>query len=158
MAAPIDGYGIYESIRPTDATVGTRLSVIASLGVKLVLNYGILFGHLSTLTSYINTAASNGLKVIVALNDPVIWDGNTNITTKYPELMSDWGGSGTDYAGFSTWLVNQLKSLPGVWGWYVGDETPVINHSTMLTHANVVKAADSTHPRLLIASGTNVAG
>lgn len=157
MAVPTDGYGIYDSRQVNDSTNPTRLAKIASLGMSLVLNYGILYGHLSDITSYINTAHSNGLKVIVSLADPVIWDGSTNISTKYPSIIGDWGGSGTDYAGFTTWLVSQLKGLSGVWGWYVGDEVSNANHALLLTHAQVIRAADSAHPRLYIGSGTATA-
>src|SRR5260221_2080454 len=113
MTLPVDGWGVYESVRTLgDPTALPRLDIIASLKFQLVLNYALLFGHITDVTAYINYAASKGLKVIVALNDPAIWNYTAvspNYVTKYPQLYTDSGNAATETA-FAQYVVNQVKS------------------------------------------------
>jgi len=150
---PTDGHAAYETIHTTDPTAHSRLDQIASAGFQYVLNYTLIYDHASDMISYINYAYSIGLKVIVALNSTVIWrDSVTNsnaIQTTFPRMYADSGNQNTD-TGFTTYIVNQVKNLPGLWGYYLADEVVSADHANVLTHANAVKAADPNHPRLII--------
>lgn len=149
-----DGYGIYDNIAPSggSASWGSRLTQIASGGFSLVLNYDICDGHIADILSYINTAVSLGLRVIVALHDPAIWRDAT-YSTKYPLLYADAGNPATGIA-FMQYLVGQVKSIKGVWGYYVFDEIANSDHTTLKAYTDAVKTADAAHPRLGIISGT----
>lgn len=156
VTLPTDGFGVYEEVRTSlgSGVWQPRLNAIAAGGFKLVLNYDTPFGHTSDIIAYINGAASVGLKVIVALGDPAIWRDNTYATT-YPLLYADAGNPATGTA-FMQYLVNQVKALPGVWGYYVSDENVAADHAVWSPYAASVKAADPLHPRLAIggAGGT----
>lgn len=149
MAAPTDGYGVYESLSPDNiATSQAHLRAIAASGFRLVMNYGLLSSTAANITSYINFAASVGLKVIVSLENPAIWRDNT-IAATFPELYADSGNQGTD-SSFTTYVVNLVKGLAGTWGYYVGDEPLTVDHAALLAHCNIVHSADAVKPRLLI--------
>src|SRR6266566_5291089 len=149
-----DGYGIYDSIVPSmGSSVWTpRLQTLATGGFSLVLNYTLSSGHIADIIGYINAAAALNMKVIVALHDPAIWRDNT-YATSYPLLYADSGNASTGIA-FMQYLVGQVKGLKGVWGYYVFDEIANSDHATLKTYTDAIKAADATHPRLGIVSGT----
>jgi hypothetical protein len=149
LSLPTDGFGIYESQAPNPpATYQPRLDQIAAGGFKLVVNYSILYGTAAQMTSYINYAASKGLKVIVALQDPRIWRDNTYAAT-YTALYADAGNPATGTL-LMQYVVAQLKGLAGVWGWYVGDEVAEADHTLFKAYTDAIAAADSTHPRLMV--------
>jgi hypothetical protein len=154
MALPTDGYGVYESIQPSlgSGVYTPRLTQIAAGGFSVVLNYASPNGTAANLVSYINAAASAGLKVIVALHDPAIWRDNTYSTT-YSTMYADSGNAATGIL-FAQYIVNAVKGLAGLWGYYIGDEVIVGDHTTWATYAAAIKTADSTHPRLVIESAT----
>jgi hypothetical protein len=162
ITLPTDGQGVYESIAPSlgSATYQPRLDQIAAGGFQLVLNYGLLFGSIAQITAYINYAASKGLKVIVAIHNPVIWDTVANPTSaalaaEYATLYAAAGSPTSNWDSvFTSYVVNQLKGLAGVWGWYLGDEVVNSQHAAMVNHAGFVHSADSTHPRLIIEQGS----
>lgn len=54
---------------------------------------------------------------------------------------------------FISYIINQVDSLPGVWGYYVGDEPAPSEHPALLHHAYDVKMLTSK-PRLLIETWT----
>ena len=155
MTNPTDGMGVYEAASPINGSsfYTPRLQQIAAGGFSLVLNYSLLHGHIADITSYISAANTAGLKVIVALHDPVIWKTAT-YPTAYPELYADAGSPGTGIA-FMQYVVGQLNSISNVWGWYVGDEVASTDHTTFHTYAAAVATADNTHPRLFIASASS---
>ncbi len=155
VPATFYGQGVYENHGPQNgpAFYQPRLNQIAAAGFKLVMNYDLLFGHASDITAYINYAATVGLQVIVALNNPVIWKTN-QIAATFPNLYADSGNQSTDN-GFTTYVVNLVKGLPGTWGYYVADEVANSDHAALLTHANYIKAADPNHPRLIISNGAS---
>lgn len=158
---PVDGFGIYDNTAPSlgSSVYQPILSSIAAGGFKLVLNYDLLFGHTSDMIAYINYAASVGLKVIVALHNSVIWDTTTYPTSsalasEYVSMYADAGSPTSNWdQTFSQYVVNQVKSLAGVWGYYVADEATATQHSLVFNHAGYIHSADATHPRLLIAQG-----
>src|SRR5260221_56072 len=152
MAVPTEGYAVYEEARPTDpVNANARLDVIAASGVfKMVINYSLLLGHMTDIIAYINHAASVGLKVAIPLEDAAIWKNNA-IAATYPTLSGD-AGSTTD-SGFTTYVVNQTKGLAGTWGYYIGDEVANSDHAALKAHTDIIHAADSTKPRLMIADG-----
>jgi hypothetical protein len=154
MANPIDGYGVYEGSRSDggQSVWGPRLTQIAAGGFKLVLNYSLLLGHATDMIAYINYAASLGLKVIAAFEDVRIWRDN-NYSAVYSNLYADAGNPGTGI-GLVQYAVAQIKALPGLWGYYVGDEVQAVDHATFKTYCDAVKAADSTHPRLFFNGGS----
>jgi len=153
VALPTDGFGIYENIHSSlgQSVWGPRLTQIAQGGFRVVINYGLLFGHIADVTAYINYAAGLGLKVAVTIQDPVIWKTGT-YGASYTSLYSDAGSPGTGTA-FMQYVVAQTSALSGVWGWYIGDEVANADHSTFATYAAAVATADATHPRLIIEQG-----
>ena len=149
MSNPTDGYGVYESINPTDANANARLCDIAAGGFSFVLNYNLLTNaHIADVQGYINYAAGLGLKVIAAFSNPAIWGSPNTIAASYPLLYADSGNQGTT-AGFVTYIVNQIKGLSGLWGYYVGDEPLNTDHTNLKVMTDAVAAADASHPRLL---------
>src|SRR6266516_4385923 len=102
---PTDGFGVYESISSSlgSGTWGPRLDQIAAGGFKLVLNYGLLFGSIAQITSYINYAASKGLKVIVAIHNAVIWDTvgsptSADLAAEYPTIYAAAGSPTSNWS------------------------------------------------------------
>jgi hypothetical protein len=154
MAAPTDGYGIYEGVATSlGSGVWTpRLTAIAAGGFSLVMNYSFLSGHIADLTGYIAAANTAGLKVIIPLHDPAIWRDN-GYAAKWPLLYADSGNAATGTL-FMQYIVAQVKSLTGVWGYYVCDELLAADHSTWATYSAAIRTADNTHPRLAIESAT----
>lgn len=155
MPNPTDGHAAYEAASPIfgGSFYQPRLDQIAAGGFALVLNYNILVGHIADVTAYINYAASKGMKVVVALNDPAIWRDNT-YATKYAQLYADAGNPSTGTA-FMQYIVNQTKALAGVWGWYVADEITATDHTTLKAYSTAINTADSTHPRMVIESASD---
>src|SRR6266487_143285 len=167
ITLPTDGQFVYEgsalaSPSAGQSAWGPRLDQIAAGGFQLVLNYGLLFGNITQITSYINYAASKGLKVIVAIHNAVIWDTvayptSSALASEYPTIYAASGSPTSNWDSvFTSYVVNQLKGLAGVWGWYIGDEVVSSQHATMLNHAGFVQSADSTHPRMIIIQGNSV--
>jgi Concanavalin A-like lectin/glucanases superfamily len=153
MATPTDGYGVYEGIVPTTpANYQPRLLAIKAAGFSVVVNYSLLFGHISDIIGYINYAASIGLKVAVTVHDVRIWRDNT-YATNYPQLYADSGNAATGTL-FMQYIVAQTKNLAGTYGWYAGDEINNSDHTTYAPYAAAVKTADSTHPRLFVQDGS----
>lgn len=154
MAVPTDGFGLYEGVNTSlgQSTWGPRLDAIAAGGFKLVMNYALSKGHIADVIAYINYAQSVGVKVIVSLEDVRIWRDNT-YPTIYPQLYADSGNAATGTL-FAQYIVNQVKGLPGVWGYYVGDEPVAADHATWSPYAAAIHTADATHPRLVIESAT----
>lgn len=158
---PIDGQGVYDNTAPSlgSSVYQPVLSNIASGGFKLVLNYGLLFGHTSDMVGYINYAASVGLKVIVALHNPVIWNTTayptaSSLASEYVSMYADAGSPTSNWDQvFSQYVVNQISNLAGTWGYYVADEATAAQHSLVFNHAGYIKSADATHPRLIIMQG-----
>lgn len=158
ISLPTDGFGVYEGFAPQTAGATARLDQIAAGGFKLVLNYSLLFGSISDITTYINYAASVGLKVIAALHNTVIWDTNsspsyTDLAAEYPTLYAAAGSPTTNWGvTFGQYVVNQIKTLPGLWGYYIADEAVNADHAPLKTYADAIHSADSSHPRLIINS------
>jgi hypothetical protein len=149
--APSDGYGIFESCSPHDASVETCLSHlndIAAAGFKLVINYDMLYGDISFQEAYFNRAQSLGMKVILPLNNPAFYDG-TDLNVVLPDLAATCNCS--DDNGLIKYLVNLVKKQPALWGYYIGDEVDPSDHDAMKSKlADVVRQQDPNHPRLFI--------
>lgn len=153
ITQPTDGNFIYEFINPdtTKSVWGPRLDQIKGAGFKLVLNYAIMAGSTANMVNYINYAYSIGLKIIVSVKD--IWLQN-NLLTAFPIMYVEAGSPGlTNYNAMVTYVINQVKSLQGTWGYYVADEPSDSQHAQVLTFFGYIRAADSTHPALLISTG-----
>jgi hypothetical protein len=149
---PTDGFGIYEAtLAGTPGTYQPRLQAIAAGGFKLVMNYNLLYAHIADIIGYINYANSIGLMVMVYLADVVIWRDNTYSTT-YTALYADSGNAPTGTA-FMQYIVDNTVSLPGVWGWYVGDEVVPGDHAAFKTYCDAIRTRDSTHPRMFVQDG-----
>lgn len=161
MTTPTDGYGIYEGIQASvgQATWGPRLDAIAAGGFKLVMNYSLLKGSVSDVTAYINYAASKGLKVIISLENPTIWDltahpTSADLAALFPTMYAAAGSPTSNWdQTFTQFVVNSFKALSGTWGYYIGDEPTSAQHTNLHNHAGFVSSADATHPRLIIVQG-----
>lgn len=164
MGAPTDGMAIYEEWQVQFATqANARLAQIASGGFQLVMNYASLFGHSTDLINYANYAQGLGLKIIWALHDTAIWlnnqqGSNNALYNTYTLLCSSAGLTNitANDQTFTTYVVNLVMNHPATWGYYIGDEVVTANHSALLSHANYIKAADSHHPRIYIAGGSDL--
>lgn len=144
---PPDGQGLYDACLPSDATCLSHLDQMASAGFKLVVNYSQLYASDNDQIAYANHAASLGMKVIWAMNDPAFWNG-TSLKNNYTALAATCNCS--DNAGFTAYFVNLVKNLPGTWGYYVGDEVDPSNSTAVKVFTDLVKQTDPNHPRLFI--------
>jgi Concanavalin A-like lectin/glucanases superfamily len=153
IAQPTDGHFIYEFISPNvgASTYQPRLDKIKAAGFKLVMNYAIMAGSTANMIAYINYAASIGLKVIVSVKD--VWQ-QSNLSTAYPTIYTEAGSPGiTNYNALVTYVVNQVKSLAGTWGYYIADEAADTDHTAVHNFYGYITAADNTKPILLISTG-----
>jgi len=144
-----DGYGIYESCSPNDeATCLSHLNTMAAAGFKLVINYDEMYGDASFQKAYLDRAQSVGMKVIIALNNPRFYNGES-LRSQFPVLAETCDC--TDNNGFIQYVVNLVKDHPAVWGYYIGDEVDPADHDEMKSRlADVVHRLDPKHPRLFI--------
>lgn len=87
---------------------------------------------------------------------------DTRITTAGTCGLIGAGNGATNYfqsvsisavPGFISYIISQVDSLPGTWGYYVGDEAAPSEHPALLHHAYDVKML-TTKPRLLIETWT----
>ena len=152
MAAPTDGYGLFESWDPSDTTNAyARLDTMAAGGFSVVMNYTLISAHATDMINYINHAATKGLKVIVPLHDPRIWrDGTYSI---YGPMYADSGNASTGTA-FAQYIVGQVSGLAGLWGYYMADEPVSGDHATWSPYSAAIRTTDSTHPRLVVESAS----
>src|SRR4051794_10837252 len=85
---PFDGYGVYENCNPNkdEAACLSNLDNMAAAGFKLVVNYAGLYGDADFQKAYLDHAQSVGMKVILALNKPEVYDG-TDLSSVFPNLV-----------------------------------------------------------------------
>ncbi len=158
IVQPYDGYAIYEFISPGELPYiwKQRLDLMKSAGFSVVLNYALLASNTNTMLAYIIYAGSIGLKVAISLKD--IWQ-QANLSVAFPALYSEAGSPGiTNYNAFATYIVNQVKSLSGTWGYYIADEPADTSHASVLAFYGYITAADNTRPILLISTGDTSTG
>jgi hypothetical protein len=149
---PFDGYGVYEncSLNKNIATCFSHLDDMAAAGFKLVINYPELYGDASSQKAYLDHAQSVGMKVIIALNKPELYNGK-DLSSVFPNLVETCNCSNN--RDFIRYVVNLVKNHPALWGYYIGDEVDPANHDAMKSGlADVVHQTDPTHPRLFIDS------
>jgi len=144
-----DGYGMYENCRPKDvATCLSHLDTMASAGFQLVINYAQLYGDAQFQKAYLDHAQSVGMKVIVALNKPELYNG-ADLSSVFPDLVQTCSCSNNH--DFIEYVVNLVKNHPALWGYYIGDEVDPADHDQMKRAlADVVHQTDPKHPRLFI--------
>ncbi len=151
VPTPFDGYGVYESCSPHSSTTSICLSHLddmAAAGFKLVINYVQIYGDASFQKAYLDHAQSVGMKVILALNKPELYNG-TDLSSVFPSLVQTCNCSNN--ADFIRYVVNLVKNHPALWGYYIGDEVDPADHGQMKSAlADVVHQTDPTHPRLYI--------
>jgi hypothetical protein len=148
-SAPSDGYGLYESCPLRRGLFCLdRLKQMAKGGFKLVLNYDQLAGDAEQQLAYAAQANVLGMKIIWAMNNPVIWNG-TNLIKYYATLAATCQCS--DNTSFIRYIINLVKDLPATWGYYVGDEVVPSNHAKLKAFTDLIKLVDPDHPRLFIA-------
>ena len=150
VPTPFDGYGIYENcnINGDIATCLSHLDDIAAAGFKLVVNYEQLYGDADAQKAYLDHAQSVGIKVIIALNKPELYNG-TDLSSVFPNLVQTCNCSNNP--DFVRYVVNLVKNHPALWGYYIGDEVDPADHDAMKSAvADVVHQTDPTHPRLFI--------
>src|SRR5258708_870940 len=153
-----DGHGTYEDINPDQgqSVWGPRIDQMAAGGFKVLINYGICYGHTSNMIAYINYAASKGMKVAVALH--TVWTA-TNLATLFPTMYVEAGSPGaTAYNAFATYVVNQVKNLPGTWGYYLADEPYNTSHTVIKSMHDAIVAADNIKPILIICTSDTSSG
>ena len=148
---PTDGYGIYEScnLHDTPETCANNLTKIANGGFKLVINYAQFSSGVTQpdLLNYLDAAAAVGLKVILAMEKPYWWDG-TNLRVRFPNLAAKCNC--TDNNGFIRHIVQTIGSHRATWGYYLGDETEPAEVQAWLPYAQLIRASDPKHPRLMV--------
>ncbi len=158
IVLPTDGYGIYEDINPDrgQAIWGPRIDQMAAGGFKIIINYGICYGHTANMLAYLYYAASKGMKVAVALH--TVWTTG-NLATLFPTMYVEAGSPGaTNYNAFATYVVNQCKNQPGVWGYYLADEPYNTSHTNIKSMHDAVVAADSSKPTLIVCTSDTSSG
>jgi len=149
---PFDGYGVYEncSLNNDKATCFSHLDDMAAAGFKLVVNYHALYDDAISQKAYLDHAQSVGMKVIIALNKPELYNG-TDLSSVFPNLVETCNCSNNP--DFIRYVVNLVKNHPALWGYYIGDEVDPANHDAMKSGlADIVHQTDPTHPRLFIDS------
>lgn len=140
--------GVYESCAPRDGNMCLdRLKNIAAGGFKLVLNYSQLNGNAEQIIAYANEAHSLGIQIIWGMSNPILRNG-TNLVHYYALLAATC--SCTDNVNFIRYVVRLAKNLPSTWGYYVGDEVQRSEHDQMKAYSDLIRQADSTHPRLFV--------
>src|SRR6266568_5105758 len=161
ITPPTDGYGMYEIISPDlgQSIYGPRLDRIAAAGFKIVINYALLYGSTANMIAYINYAKSKSVRVAIALNS-VCSPISGNLSVQYPTMYTEAGSPGTTaFNAFGTYVVNQVKNLPGTWGYYIADEPQDANHATVKSFHDTIVALDATKPILIICdSDTGTSG
>ncbi|HEX9068299.1 MAG TPA: hypothetical protein VF807_05985, partial [Ktedonobacterales bacterium] len=158
--APTDGTGTYESCDPHVIECVLHLDTLAQAGFKVVINYS-QFTWDATITdqqAYAAHAAELGMKVIWPVNQ-FIYSSNddTTLSSAFPIMTSSLKASGacqldpaTNY-GFVLCFAAVVKSLPGTWGYYIGDELPSSQEQMVRMVVDTVVNVDPTHPRLYVA-------
>jgi hypothetical protein len=146
--------GVYEQYRPSLGILawGPRLQQIAQGGFSVVLNYGLLYGYISDVEAYIDYAYSLGIRTIVPLSDPAIWKTASYATT-YPLLYASIGG-GSGLA-FAQGIMQRLNVLPGVYGFYVGDEVAASDASIWQPYSDGLLSYANGLPRIAVASSSS---
>lgn len=157
MGAPVDGHGVYEggaSAYPSagQASWGPRLQQIAAGGFKVVINYGSLIGHMADLQAYIAYAYSLGLRCLIALEASYIWGPSPSYASVYPQMYADAGQPATGLQ-FTQWIMSQLNTNPGVYGWYIGDEIAQADATNWQPYADGLAAYRNGLPRVVIEGG-----
>src|SRR5260370_14472729 len=158
IVQPADGHGTYEDINPDQgqSVWGPRIDQMAAGGFKVLINYGICYGHTSNMIAYINYAASKGMKV--AVSPHTVWTA-TNLATLFPTMYVEAGSPGeTAYNAFATYVVNQVKNLPGTWGYYLADEPYNTSHTVIKSMHDAIVAADNIKPILIICTSDTSSG
>jgi hypothetical protein len=149
--------GLYESCGMiwVPQTCFTDLDTFKAAGFTRVINYSELQATAAEFQEYLTHAASDGIGVIVSLNS--VYNA-TNISQEYPDLSKTCPSPCTTPAQFATYVATLSKGNPGVWGYYIGDETQPSAQNESETDAvyNAVKTVDPTRPTLFVgATGFN---
>ncbi|HEX3642647.1 MAG TPA: hypothetical protein VHV10_15265, partial [Ktedonobacteraceae bacterium] len=150
VPTPFDGYGVYENCNLNGDTAAclSHLDDMAAAGFKLIVNYEQLYGDADAQKAYLDHAQSVGMKVIIALNKPELYDG-TDLSSVFPSLVQTCNCSNSP--DFIRYVVNLVKNHPALWGYYIGDEVDPADHNAMKSGlADIVHQTDPTHPRLYI--------
>src|SRR5258708_30041640 len=64
----------------------------------------------------------------------------------------------TTYNAFATYVVNQVKNLPGTWGYYLADEPYNTSHTVIKSMHDAIVAADNIKPILIICTSDTSSG
>lgn len=150
---PYKNQGVYEgcALKSGDVCL-QRLQAISQAGFTLVLNYSQLYGSVGTQLAYAQFAQELGIKIIWNLDYESLRDQG-DIRQIFPDLSATCNC--TDAAGFVSYVVNLVKSLPATWGYYIGDEVPQSEWARLKAFTDYVKSLDPSHPRLIVqASGS----
>jgi hypothetical protein len=147
--------GVYDSCRPADPSCLENLRYIGSAGFKVVVNYGALGGTAAEVSAYANAAHAHGVRVAWPLNvwtSPYgaggqqtgkSWDLKAANPAFCPECSSN--------EDFVTKAVTLLRSHPGTWGWYIGDEIAVAGLAATRRLARRLEHLAPKRPRLFVA-------
>lgn len=144
---PLDGEGLYEYCAPRlGQTCLTHLQSIAAAGFSLVLNYALLQGSQDQLLTYIQEAQKDRLRLIWPFDDSSFLEGTA--FQRFPQLAHTCQcSSDTMLLDF---LIPLIASLPTTWGYYVGDEPPLLQHAQVKLLSQTISLLDSHHPRLVV--------
>lgn len=144
--------GTYEYCAPAsspDGCVG-RLRQIAAGGFGVVLNYAVFDADSAQIRSYMDAAASLGLKLIWPMKDAPWW-GAGSLVSAYPRLAQSCDCDGDD--AFVRYVVGLVRGSPATWGYYVADEQAPADAPRVAAFSRRLRALDPGHPRLAIAAG-----
>lgn len=145
--------GMYDSTEFKDYALAdntARLNDYAARGWNLMVNYGSFpsNGTLREMFNYADLCHERGIKLMWEMHiqfSDVYWDTSTTLLNRMPNLHADVGGSNNQQ--FVINLINQLKTHPATFAYYIADEPDTSTFPRHKYNAQVIKTADpgSTH-------------
>lgn len=159
-SAQLPAQGIYEACYPgvDPAGCAARLQLIGWGGFGVVLNYWMMGeSGPEAILSYVATAAARNVQTIWPLND--WWQSSPtarDLLDSHPLLAQNCGCA--DNQGLLAYVIGLARTQPGTWGYYVADEPDPARHDQLAAFVAQVKAADPTHPVLVVGCGICHAG
>jgi hypothetical protein len=114
-----------------------------------------MYGDAAGTRDYLRYAQRLGLKVIVGMGDPTLWNG-TSLRSTFRRIGATCGCSNN--RGFITYVVHLVKNSPALWGYYVADEIGAEDHDRLKAFSDLVKQLDPDHPRLNIETTEQAGG
>jgi hypothetical protein len=148
--AALPPQGLYEGCAPgaTPESCIEHLATIRAAGFRYVLNYSAWYGSAAEVMRYADTAAALGLRLIWPLNHPA-WRGLVPLATTYPHLSGDDANESNQ--DFIARTIPQVAAHPATWGFYIGDELPVVEVTRAEGLSQAVRQIAPDEPQLYVA-------